>query len=87
MLIIRMRNVPAMDATGLSAFKDLVRSSRKQGTAVLLTEIHAQPLAALSRSDLLDDLGDDNVLGTLDEGLARAQVWLAADDRQATAGR
>ena len=86
-LIIRMRNVPAMDATGLSAFKDLVRSSRKQGTVVLLTEIHAQPLAALSRSDLLDELGDDNVLGTLDEGLARARMRLTTDGLPAAAGR
>jgi SulP family sulfate permease len=82
-----MRNVPAMDATGLSAFKDLVRSSRKQGTVVLLTEIHAQPLAALSRSDLLDELGDDNVLGTLDEGLARARMRLTTDGLPAAAGR
>jgi SulP family sulfate permease len=76
-LIIRMRNVPAMDATGLSAFKDLVKQSRKEGTAVYITEIHAQPMAALARSDLLDELGDENVLGTLDEGLERARGWLS----------
>jgi SulP family sulfate permease len=77
-LIIRMRNVPAMDATGLSAFKDLVKQSRKEGTAVYITEIHAQPMVALSRSDLLDELGEENVLGTLDEGLERAREALAA---------
>jgi SulP family sulfate permease len=76
-LIIRMRNVPAMDATGLSAFKDLVRRSRKEGTAVLITEIHAQPMTALARSDLLDELGEDNVLGTLDEGLDRARALMS----------
>lgn len=75
-LIIRMRNVPAMDATGLSAFKDLVRQSRKEGTAVYITEIHAQPMVALARSDLLDELGEENVLGTLDEGLERARSAL-----------
>ena len=77
-LIIRMRNVPAMDATGLSAFKDLVKQSRKEGTAVYITEIHAQPMVALSRSDLLDELGEENVLGTLDEGLERAREALRA---------
>ena len=75
-LIIRMRNVPAMDATGLSAFKDLVKQSRKEGTAVYITEIHAQPMVALARSDLLDELGEENVLGTLDEGLERARSAL-----------
>jgi SulP family sulfate permease len=77
-LIIRMRNVPAMDATGLSAFKDLVKQSRKEGTAVYITEIHAQPMVALARSDLLDELGEENVLGSLDEGLERARAALRA---------
>jgi SulP family sulfate permease len=76
-LIIRMRNVPAMDATGLSAFRDLVRQSRKEGTAVFITEIHAQPLMALARSDLFDELGEDHVLGTLDEGLEHARLLVA----------
>ena len=77
-LIIRMRNVPAMDATGLSAFKDLVRQSRREGTHVFITEIHAQPMVALSRSDLFDELGEENVLGTLDEGLERARALVSA---------
>jgi SulP family sulfate permease len=77
-LIIRMRNVPAMDATGLSAFKDLVRQSRREGIHVFITEIHAQPMVALSRSDLFDELGEENVLGTLDEGLERARVLVTA---------
>ena len=77
-LIIRMRNVPAMDATGLSAFKDLVRQSRREGTQVFITEIHAQPMVALSRSDLFDELGEENVLGTLDEGLQRARALVTA---------
>ncbi|HET7603964.1 MAG TPA: sodium-independent anion transporter, partial [Gemmatimonadales bacterium] len=77
-LIIRMRNVPAMDATGLSAFKDLVKQSRREGIHVFITEIHAQPMVALTRSDLFDELGEENVLGTLDEGLERARALVAA---------
>jgi SulP family sulfate permease len=76
-LIIRMRNVPAMDATGLSAFRDLVRQSRREGTHVFITEIHAQPMVALARSDLFDELGEDHVLGTLDEGLEHARLLVA----------
>jgi SulP family sulfate permease len=78
-LIIRMRNVPAMDATGLSAFRDLVRRSRREGTHVFITEIHAQPMVALTRSDLFDELGEDHVLGTLDEALERARALVATE--------
>jgi sulfate permease, SulP family len=73
-LIIRMRNVPAMDSTGMRALADVVRRSRKDGTLVFLSDVHAQPLVALGRSDLLDEIGDDNIFGNLDDALNRARV-------------
>ena len=75
-LIIRMRNVPAIDATGIRALADVVRRTRKDGTIVLLSDVHAQPLVALGRSDLLDEIGDDNIFGNLDDALNRARAEL-----------
>ncbi|CAN5493389.1 sulfate permease [soil metagenome] len=77
-LIIRMRAVPAMDATGLHALRDVVRRSQRDGTLVLLSEVHMQPLVALTRSDAMRDIGEDNVLGDLDLALARAAAHLDA---------
>src|SRR5919112_514787 len=48
-LIVRMRDVPAMDSTGLHALADVVRRSRRDGTLVLLADVHAQPMVALGR--------------------------------------
>jgi SulP family sulfate permease len=75
-LIIRMRNVPAIDSTGIRALADVVRRTRKEGTLVLLSDVHAQPLVALGRSDLLDEIGDDNIFGNLDDALNRARAEL-----------
>jgi SulP family sulfate permease len=75
-LIIRMRNVPAIDSTGIRALADVVRRTRKDGTLVLLSDVHAQPLVALGRSDLLDEIGDDNIFGNLDDALNRARTEL-----------
>jgi SulP family sulfate permease len=75
-LIIRMRNVPAMDSTGLHALGEIVRRSRGEGTRVILSDVHSQPMAALGRSRLLDELGDENLLGSLDESLAAARAQL-----------
>jgi sulfate permease, SulP family len=72
-LIIRMRNVPAIDSTGLRALGDLVRRSRRDGVRVLLSDVHAQPLIALGRSHLLDELGDENIFGNLDDALNAAR--------------
>ncbi|MGE3526966.1 MAG: SulP family inorganic anion transporter, partial [Gemmatimonadales bacterium] len=75
-LIIRMRNVPAIDSTGMHALRDVVRRSRRDGTLVLLSDVHAQPMAALARSDVLDELGDEGVFGNLDDALNRARQHL-----------
>jgi sulfate permease, SulP family len=75
-LIIRMRNVPAIDSTAMHALRDLVRRTRKGGTLVLLSDVHSQPLMALGRSGLLDEIGDSHLFGDIDEALAAARKHL-----------
>ena len=75
-LIIRMRKVPAMDSTGMHALKELAHRSRREGTLVVLSDVHSQPMIALGRSALLDELGDENIVGSIDEALARAREYL-----------
>jgi SulP family sulfate permease len=75
-LIVRMRNVPAMDSTGLHALGEIVRRSRKEGTRVILSDVHSQPMVALGRSHLLDELGEENLLGSLDDALEAARAHL-----------
>ncbi|HUF49733.1 MAG TPA: sodium-independent anion transporter [Longimicrobiales bacterium] len=69
-LILRMRNVPAIDSTGLNALRGLIRRARHDGTRVLIAEVHAQPMIALGRSYLLDEIGEDNLFGSLNDALA-----------------
>jgi sulfate permease, SulP family len=75
-LIIRMRNVPAIDSTGMHTLKDLVHRTRVDGTLVLIADIHTQPLVALGRSAVLDEIGEENVFGNLDDALNRARQHL-----------
>jgi sulfate permease, SulP family len=76
-LIIRMRRVPAIDSTGLNVLRDLVRRTRHDRTLVLISEVQNQPLTAMRRSGLLDEIGQDHVLGTIDLALAVGQQHLA----------
>ncbi|HWL39532.1 MAG TPA: SulP family inorganic anion transporter [Gemmatimonadaceae bacterium] len=73
-LIIRMRDVLALDSTAMHALKDVVQRSRKEGTAVLLADVHMQPLVALTGSPLLAEIGENNLCATLDDALARARA-------------
>jgi len=55
--ILRMRNVPAIDATGIHALEQMAKKCRHQGTALILTEIGHQPLRAIVRAGKLEVFG------------------------------
>jgi len=76
-LIIRMRDVPAIDSTGLHALHELARRCKHDGTLLLLADVHAQPMFALVRSDMLAELGEENLFGNLDSALDRAREHLS----------
>jgi sulfate permease, SulP family len=71
-LIVRLREVLAIDATGLRALEDLLDKTHRDGTTVVLSGIHAQPLLVLERSGLLTRIGPENVFDDIDAALARA---------------
>lgn len=75
-LILRLRHVPAIDSTGLHALRDLVARSRRRGSLVLLSDVHAQPVVALERSGLYEELGEENIHGNIDDALNRAREYL-----------
>lgn len=78
LVILRMRDVFAMDATGLHALEEVHSRFARQGVSMVLSGIRAQPLAILERSGALDRFGRENVVGTFREALVRA--WAVADD-------
>jgi SulP family sulfate permease len=75
--ILRMRNVPAIDATGIRVLDDLHDSSIRHGVAFIISGLQAQPLVALERAGRLDRYGRQNLAGDLDEALERAREILS----------
>jgi sulfate permease, SulP family len=85
-LIIRMRYVMALDSTGMHALKDVVHRSRGDGTVVLLSDVHMQPLVALTGSPVLDEIGRANVFANLDDALNRARELVGVSSEPPPAG-
>ncbi len=75
--ILRMRNVPAIDASGIRVLDDLFLSFRHQRIRFEIVGIHAQPLVALDRPGKLDEHGRCIIVATLDEALAEARAEVA----------
>jgi SulP family sulfate permease len=76
-LVLILRRVSAMDSTGLHALRNVIHRFRSAGTRVIVVGPHAQPLAAMARSGLLDEVGDANIVADIDEALARAEASLS----------
>jgi len=77
-LIIRMRDVIALDSSGMHALKDVVMRARHEGTTVLLSDVHMQPLTALTGSAVLREIGSENVLPSITASIERARGLVAA---------
>jgi SulP family sulfate permease len=60
----------------MKALRDVVRRSHAEGTLVLLSEVHTQPLGTLTGSRLLEELGRDKVFDDLDSALTAARQHL-----------
>jgi SulP family sulfate permease len=75
-LILRMRKVLAMDATGLNALEDLQERLQRRGKHLILSAPHTQPLFMMDKAGFLDRIGRENVCANIELSLARARQIL-----------
>jgi len=75
-LILRMRKVLAMDASGLNALEDLYERLRRKRKHLILSAPHTQPLLVMENAGFIDRLGRENVCADVDAALARAREIL-----------
>ncbi len=85
-LILRMRHVPHIDATGLHALREFHRRCVRHGTVLLLGGVHAHPLFEMAKSGLDREIGTERLFETLDDALAEARAILAGEPQGAGSG-
>jgi len=71
-VILRLRNMTAIDATGLGAIRDLADQVVASGRSLLLCGARAQPAALMKQADFERHLGADNICSSIGEALQRA---------------
>jgi SulP family sulfate permease len=59
-LIIDMRNVPAMDGTALQAFKRIIKVSKDRKIKLIISGINSQPRNVLEKAGLVEMIGERN---------------------------
>jgi len=79
--ILRMRRVPVIDASGIHALDEFHQKCRRDGTTLILSGVHAQPLVAFTRCGFTDVIGSSKMFVNIDDALneARSLLGLPAD--------
>jgi sulfate permease, SulP family len=75
-LILRMRHVLAMDASGMKAIEDLYEKLKKEKAVLILSGVHAQPLVVMGQTGFLDRIDEKNLQPDIEHALKRANKIL-----------
>ncbi len=71
-VIVRMRNVPAIDYTGIHFLEEFYDDIRKKDVHIIFSGVHAQPFRALEQSGFLGRVDKEDLCTNIDFALARA---------------
>ncbi|HEX7797251.1 MAG TPA: sulfate permease [Vicinamibacterales bacterium] len=82
-VILRLRNMTALDATGLRAFEDLAESLRSAGRHLILCGARHQPADLMKRADFHRHVGDENICVHIQDALRRARAIHRGRERSA----
>ena len=77
-VIVRLRNMTALDATGLHALEVFAKRLRKSGRTLLLCGARDQPAELLHKADFIEHIGPENILPHVEAALQRAREINAA---------
>jgi len=71
-VILRCRNMTAVDGTGLSAIEELAEDLRTKGRTLVICGAPAQPAGAMRKAEFHERLGDANICASVQAALDRA---------------
>ncbi len=78
-IVLRMRLVPAMDATGLNVLTDFAERCRARGVCLLLCGVQPQPLDTIRHAPVYRMVKMQNICENIDAALARIRVLMEHD--------
>jgi SulP family sulfate permease len=78
-VLLRLRNMTAIDASGLHALERLADALRASGRVLVVCGMREQPALLMRKAEFHRRLGEENILPSLEDAIARAREILAAD--------
>ena len=72
-VILRLRNMTAIDATGIKALEDVADRLHRSGRTLILCGAREQPAMLMKKAELEEHVGHENICLNVEEALARAK--------------
>ena len=72
-LILRMRNVPVMDISGVEALEEILETCKKRNLTLILYHVNEQPYHAMEKAGFVEKIGAENICENIDASLERAE--------------
>ena len=72
-LVLSMRNVPAMDISGLEALEELLKLCKKRSINLILSHVNEQPMKVMEKAGFIEKIGRENCCDNIDKSLERAE--------------
>lgn len=73
-LILRMRSVPALDATAVHFFEEFYAKCKKKNITLILSHVNEQPMNAMKKAGFDVLVGEENFCAHIDDALKRAEA-------------
>lgn len=80
-LIIRMRHVPFIDATGVKNFKEALNTLQKRGTIIVLSGVNTRVRKDITMNHINLMVGEENILPEFSLALKRANMLISLNDK------
>jgi SulP family sulfate permease len=71
-VLLRLRNMTAVDGTGLGAIEELAEDLRNKGKTLVICGAPSQPAGAMRKAEFHERLGDANICVSVEAALQRA---------------
>ena len=72
-LILRMRSVPALDATAMHFFEEFYAKCKKKNVTLILSHVNEQPMHTMKKAGFDVLVGEENFCAHIDDALKRAE--------------
>lgn len=75
-VIIRMRSVPAIDASAMKSLRELAHRAKKKKITLIFSHVNEQPMSVMAKDGFITYLGEENFLPNIVDALDYAEGLL-----------